>query len=468
MKYIRILLKVLGILTAIVLLLLIWGLERVDDTPYFNAGYYINTMEKLDSLSGSLSLAEGTVQAGFGRAGITPGTGAAEDDPVSGVFREVPLAGYGDREGEPAEGVHDSLFVKAVAIQTGGELMVLVAADMLIVPPHISKAVGALVEERTGIPRSRLFFSATHTHSGVGAWSEGVVGETFAGPYNPYVSEWLTGQFSRAIELAVLDLKAGKLGTGSFEAPGLISNRLVGEKGQKNSAFVYMVVKQEQGRSAILGSYSAHATTMGGDNMLFSADYPGYWQRKMENAGYDLALFFAGSVGSHRPAGKGEGFEKARFIGEALADTLRIHAETTVLSTHSALACMTLEMELPEMYVRVTDGLRLRPFIAGKLFPPMGEVYIQAARIGELIWCTAPCDFSGELAIGYANAMYRKGYKSLVTSFNGAYTGYIIPGKYYHLNEYESRLMSWFGPYMGPYTDELIRRMMDVLVRSDL
>jgi hypothetical protein len=54
-----------------------------------------------------------------------------------------------------------------------------------------------------------------------------------------------------------------------------------------------------------------------------------------------------------------------------------------------------------------------------------------------------------------------KGFKAMVTSFNGAYTGYIIPCKYYHLNEYESRLMNWFGPGYNPYVNYLIGEMID-------
>jgi len=42
--------------------------------------------------------------------------------------------------------------------------------------------------------------------------------------------------------------------------------------------------------------------------------------------------------------------------------------------------------------------------------------------------------------------------------------GYIIPDKYYHLNEYESRLMSWYGPGMAPYVNEMIGRLMHEMI----
>ena len=460
----RTFLKILGTIILVLVIVLLWALERVDYSPYFDADYYSKTRFDLDSISAQLSLAEGEVEVGFGRASITPGLGAGEDDPGAGVFREMPLAGFGSRKGTYAEGVHDSLFVKAVAIRVEEQLLVLIGSDMLIVPPNITEGVTRLVSEKLDINRNQLFFSATHTHSSVGAWSEGFVGKEFAGEANPNVEVWLIRQFGKAIKNAVEDLQPGQIGSGSFHAPGLISNRLVGEKGEKNSEFIYIAANQNSGKRALLGSFDAHATTLGGWNMQISGDYPGYWQRKLESEGIDMALFFAGSVGSHSPHSIGEEFEKSRYIGEALADSVLKYMAGTELRESIGLSFLSLGMDLPEFHIRVSDGLRLNPALGGKLFPPIGDVYLQAAKIGDLIWATTPCDFSGEMAIDYKSAMNNKGYRALVTSFNGAYVGYIIPGKYYHLDEYESRLMSWYGPNMGPYTHEMIRRMMEKLI----
>ncbi len=63
--------------------------------------------------------------------------------------------------------------------------------------------------------------------------------------------------------------------------------------------------------------------------MEISADYPGYWARMIESTSADIAVFFAGSVGSQSPVGKGDGFERAKYIGEALADSLIIRVQNT-------------------------------------------------------------------------------------------------------------------------------------------
>ena len=47
----------------------------------------------------------------------------------------------------------------------------------------------------------------------------------------------------------------------------------------------------------------------------------------------------------------------------------------------------------------------------------------------------------------------------MITSFNGDYVGYVIPSRYYHLNGYEPRVMSFFGPNVPDYFDEFIRTM---------
>ena len=458
-KLLKTLLSTLGILLLLIVVILIWALQKVDYTPYWETDYYATTRARLDSLSGNLTPQHGKVYAGFSRVSITPRLDAASDDPEKGAFKAIPLAGFGDREGRPAGGIHDSLFIKAVALRVGIDTLVLLASDILIIPAEVSEGVTQQLAATRQMRREQLIFSATHTHSSVGGWADKYVGKEFAGDYNPAVIRWLTQQYTRAVVEALADLRPAALGSGAFAAPAYVKNRLIGDKGFKNGQFAWLVVRQDEGRTAVLGSFAGHPTTLGGWNMLFSGDYPGYWQRSMETQGYDLALFFAGPVGSHSVRSKGEKFEKPQFVGEALTDSTLLHCRDAVLQDTLTMAALTLPVTLPQFHVRVTDNLRLRPSLVKKLFPPVGRVYLQTARLGSMVWITAPCDFSGELALGYQAAAEAEGLHAMVTSFNGSYIGYVIPGKYYHLNEYESRLMSWFGPYTGPWFDEMIRRM---------
>jgi len=455
--------KILGVLFLIILLFLFWAIKSVDYTPYFKTDYYKSTNARLDSLSNNAVEQTGHVLIGFGKQSITPILNGDQDDPALGKFKEIPLAGYGGREGAPATGIHDSLFVKAVAIKVNEKIMVFIGSDLLIMPPEVSMKTDEYVSQKLGLSRDNIFYSATHTHSSVGAWSAGTVGELFGGTYNEAVIDWLSQKVAQTIEDAVNDMKPGRIGAGNFHAMDFVRNRLVGEDGTVNDDFMIVKAEQIDGKTAILGSFDAHATTLGDWNLETSADYPGYWQRKLENEGFDLAIYFAGSVGSHSYRSLGERFDKSKYIGEALADSVLKYSSLIKLKDSIEVSSITLKIEYPEMQIRVSDGMRLNPTIAKKLFPDVGDIYLQTARIDSLIWATSPCDFSGETAIVYKNAMHKKGYRAMVTSFNGGYTGYIIPCKYYHLNEYESRLMNWFGPAYNPYINYMIGEMMQAV-----
>ena len=436
------------------------GVDRVDYTPYFETEYYRSTIDRLEEQTDHLSLSEGLVSIGMARVNITP---VAEHDWDINAT-PLPLAGYGDRDGQPAQGLHDSLYVKVVVLKVNEELLAILAADLLIIPPEVVAQTQAQLTTPDLLPREKIFYSATHTHSSLGGWSSHYVGEAFAGPPNPAVINWLAGRFAKAIDLAIADIRPGRIAHGEFAAPGLVLNRLVGDLGTEHSTCSFLYAQQQQGRQAVIGIFDAHATTLSGDNLTFSSDYPAYYYQQLQAAGIDLPVFCAGSVGSHGPEATGRGFEKARNLGEALADSLLSQLGSVTWQDSLSLATASLELDLPPVQVRVSDHWRLAPFIVKKLFPAFGEASIQSARIGNLIWNTTPADFSGELAIPHKDRLNGQGFSSTITSFNGAYIGYVVPQKYYYLNEYESRVMSWFGPNMTPYLNELLFRMNEHLV----
>lgn len=98
--------------------------------------------------------------------------------------------------------------------------------------------------------------------------------------------------------------------------------------------------------------------------------------------------------------------------------------------------------------------------------PYTGSGYLQAVRIGNMVWISTPADFSGEYAVQIKNELKVKGFDANITSFNGKYLGYIIPGRYFYLDKYEARVMGWFGPNMGDYSFDLIRRLSEIVTTN--
>jgi len=336
---------------------------------------------------------------------------------------------------------------------------------LLIIPPNITDSVMTVLSKK-GFSRDQLFFSATHTHSSLGAWGPGFTGKQFAGEENKNLEKWLVQQISNAVITAVADLKKATIATGNFTAGEFTRNRLIGDLGTKNDDFSYIVLEQTGQKKTVIGSYAAHSTTMGDKNMEISGDYPGYWERKMEETTVDMAIFFAGSMGSQSPVSKGEGFDKPKYIGESLADSLIGRIQNCTLKDSVSLSSVSLKMNLPQYYFRLTTKLNLSTYLSKKLMPYPENAYLQTVQLGDMIWVTAPCDFSGEYALQYKNSLAVKGYQANVSSFNGSYVGYIIPGRYFYLDKYEPKLMGWFGPNMGDYTMDLIHQLTNILIDS--
>jgi len=95
------------------------------------------------------------LEAGFGRADITPPPGAG-------------LLGYGP-EGKVAIGARTPLQARALVLRDRrGERLALGVVDLDFVSGMLHRAVAARVEPCTGLGADRILLSATHTHSGPG------------------------------------------------------------------------------------------------------------------------------------------------------------------------------------------------------------------------------------------------------------------------------------------------------------
>jgi neutral ceramidase len=434
-------------------------LESVDYRPYFRDGYYQQTTARLRAQAATNGVARGELSAGFGRALLTPTINAAQDDPATGKFRSITLAGYGDRKGRPATGVHDDVFIKAVALRVGDKVGVMLGADALIIPREVADLAAQRIETELKLSREQIYLSATHTHSSLGGWGEGYVGEAFSGKFQPGARVWFADRIVTAVREALSDLKPASFGSGHFTAPKFIRNRLVGDLGKSDPEFSFLLFRQKEGRSAVLGSFSAHSTVLSGRNMEFSADYPGYWQRAVETATGGMAVFLAGGVGSQSPSPGEGGFKGAELMGEALAKLLLEKLPATPLTNYVVFDLLGLEVSMPELHARVSDGLRLRPWLAARLLRVKPGTYLQEFRINDALWVSTPCDFSAELALEIKQNLRQHGLEAVVTSFNGDYIGYVIPHRYYHLGGYEPRLMSFYGPNVPDYLEDLIGTM---------
>lgn len=434
---------------VVLVLILVACLGPVDTSPWSENPVGPELKAALDSVRTHTNIVAGKLRAGFGRARLTPQSGAAANAPDRGEFKALPLAGYGQRQGRPATGVHDDLWVKATALAVGGRTGIIVSADALIIPRDVAEAAADFLRPR-GIERGQLYFGATHSHSSIGGWGRGLVAEAFAGKFQPGVQTWFSRQLAAAAEGALNDLEPAETGATSFTCTNHVRNRLLGDHGSVDPEFRLVTIVQQDGDRAVIGSYSAHATVLPATVMEFSADYPGAWARAVESNNCAFAMFLAGGVGSHGPRAGGRAWEGVERMGRELAARTHKALAGLALTNTVAFGLVTVPMRLPALQARVSDKVRVRPWLAARLLPVSDQTLVQALRLGDAVWLSTPADFSGELVLDLV-ASHTNRLRPAVTSFNGDYVGYVIPSKYYHMSGYEPRTMSFFGPQLPDY-----------------
>jgi neutral ceramidase len=433
--------------------------QPVERMPHYQAALaQADECAKLNQLTKT----PGRLKAGWAKAELTPPAG-------------TPLAGYGARDGAPSTGVHDPLFVKALAVSDGDDTAVIVGADMLVVPENVAEEVRRQVAAATGLSANAILFNATHTHSGAGGGMPGLVPRLFAGRYDPALPKLAIKAFTKAIVKAHAAMKPARLAHGKADAGRYIRNRT--RAGETDGSLRWLVVEREGGERCVLVRFSAHATIIGSGNMEFSGDYPGFVQRIMTAETRAECIFLAGAVGSMSPANTGDGddFQQCEHLARGLVRLIRPGLEKPVFKDALDVATIGVPVQFPSLEIRLAKHWRLSPFAAG-LAGVDDDAWIGAVRLGDVILAGLPADYSGELAIRMAAwAENTHGVDLWMNSFCGDYLGYISPDAVYNdpfdhpdpkiraSSAYEGQVMSWIGPRQEAFFDGIVKRMVERL-----
>jgi len=448
MKFLRRLLMALGLGIIFCLIAMI---APVDKTPLSESQYYQLAQQKLDSLNSSYTLQDSKYfKAGWAKTNITP-------------QYPLPLAGYGARKGAFVSTVHDSVWARGFVFDNGFNKSAIITLDLLIIPPAVTEALRILLPE-IGYSQDQIFLSATHTHCSVGGWADSWIGTQFAGEHQNEIVSDLANAIITTIKKAETKLLSAKVGYARYDASPFTRNRLVGEKGSRDTWLRVVKIQQESGAVALITTFAAHATVLSHRQMNYSRDYPGALVDSLENiTNVDFAAFCAGAVGSHSPVTKGgKSYNKIALLASNLKSLIGANVSSIPINKVQQSGTIRFDVPLRKPHIRVTANWRVRPWIFEKL-TEVSPAYISLLRIGNIAFIGTPCDFSGELTAAIDEKANALDLNVLVTSFNGGYIGYITKDEWYNLKEYETFVMNWFGPYNGAYFVNLIQRLLEVI-----
>ncbi|RIW16241.1 alkaline ceramidase [Algoriphagus lacus] len=437
-RFLKIIIWILGV----AILIGVATITTVDRSPIAEQDFYRETFEQLEKTPWQGS--EGDVWlAGWGKANVTP------DKPVD-------LVGYAPRG--PYEFVQDSSFIKAITLSNGKSRVSWLNFELLIVHPALAKAVEEGVKN-AGIETDQLLFTATHTHSGLGGYMPGPMGELAFGGYEQKVVDLLVEKSIEALKSAITTQDTVSLSYRKVDAGMFVANRFV-KDGPYDPYVRQLILTKKDGKKATFFTYSAHATCLSSKFKGLSGDYPKYLTRALETRDYEFALFAAGTVGSHRPLSPGNTPEKVQEYAASLDSAIWLRMTQFATLNSPRILQSRLDIGLREPHLRISDNLRIRPWLFNYL---LGETnpHLDITQVGNLLLITSSGELSGVFYESWEKLAQEKGLNLIVTTFNGGYIGYITPDELYDEHYHEVRETNWYGQGNGQYFDQLIQALIE-------
>jgi hypothetical protein len=394
----------------------------------------------------------------------------------------APLAGYGalarrlllpdvlDRHAhafwfKPSTGERDPLAARALVLEADGRRVTWVAVDLLAV----DRAFTAEVERRlaaAGVRPDALIVSASHTHSGPGAFVDSAVfGWLTLDRLDGAVREALLEAVVAAVREADAGRRPARLGTASVSAPSAVRSRL--GQALDPALAVLRVTDARDAPIALVWNYAIHGTTLGPRNRRLSADVMGETSRRLEQALGAPALFVNGAVGDVSPARHGE-----RATGDLGADLAAAARAAWAQATPAARVTLSVGSRtavLPSPWLSARNCLR--GWAPAALTVPLGSVLpreatFTAVAVGDTGFVTFPGELQTSLGVGIKRAAGAHLRHALVAGLSNDYLGYFVTAADYQRPSYVS-CASVYGPQTGACLADAAAELLGTVARGE-
>ena len=308
-------------------------------------------------------------------------------------------------------GVLDDLYAKAIVIESGGQRVALVSADLISLRPELVAEAREQIRTLTGMSPDQVILHATHTHCGpqlhppflrlIGGEPERVGLR--------YRSE-LPARLATAVQLAIRDLQPARVSVGRGSEKRLAFNRrfhmtdgtvrmnpgagnpdIVRAAGSIDPDLHVVYFDSLDGKPlAVHVTYSLHVAVAGGPRI--TADYPGKLASVLREAKGDglLTVFTIGTAGdiNHIDVSsktRVDGLTRSAQIGSALArEVLRVMER--LQPVEGRLSAVRTQVELPTRPLEAGDQEKARALFeryGSQNAPPFHDV-VWAWRILDL------------------------------------------------------------------------------------
>ncbi len=396
--------------------------------------------------------------------GLEAGVAVCDITPDVDAYN-VPMAGYGARNGKPSEGVRDPLRAKVLYLRDGAVQAVLITCDLRSMTPEIKAGIVSRVSD-LGLSLDNVMVCASHNHSGPSFYRERFWQLQF-GIFDPAILEPMTAAIGDAVRRAHDAVEPVTAGLVKGFAEGFTRNRrweydearrvAAGEQPAVNPALSVLRLDSDDHKPlAVLIHFATHPTILGADNMQLSSEWPGVLQREVEAAFPGAVGMYAnGAEGDQAPAGAtgDDAYARVQDFGGRLAAIAVGLAREVELRPDVALNVERITPELPpfEFSENARNGQYAHLMSMAKdQLPRRAE--IQLIRLGD--WALVGLPGEPVCAVGWATEAWVRnaGFsEAIVVGLANDYIGYILNAQEYGHGGYEVDLRSYYGPGLGSF-----------------
>jgi hypothetical protein len=410
--------------------------------------------------------------------GIT--ANAASIDITPPLEMKYTLGGYGERMNKPAEGIHDPIIAKALLLKDDDKKYAIVTIDILGLPSNVKPDLLKRIAGK-GWSSENIMLLPSHSHGSLemaAINSKNVFGVPQIGIFQSELLDFIIEKLEKLILEADQNYHEVKIGTSSAKLDGLNRNRR-GDKLVDNELTVTRVDLANGLPLAALVNWTAHPTFIGGDDMLVSAEWPGYLQTELEKSiGSGVTvMYYNGAEGDQSPVYRGQGgaYEKIQGYGKIIAEKAFDVYKTIQPKTENQLAFKYQIIDLPEQVAHPdfmeTGGAEygLNEQTVKVIMDALGpkSVGLGSVRIGDFILVGIPGELVAELGIKIKQSLKNDEIKHVaIGGLANEWISYILTeDEYVNGGGYESSV-SFYGPKLGEIiTNNVIKNSLRLTQR---
>lgn len=362
---------------------------------------------------------------------------------------------------KPSEGTLDPLFARAIVVESGGARVAWAAVDLVAVDRSFTQEVGERLRA-AGLPPARLVVSASHTHSGPGAFIHSRLWALLAvDRFNTAVRSALVSAVVQAIMRAEAAKVPARVAAFAREGPDVTTGRL-GLPVDREIVGLRFVDADGQ-PLALLWNYAIHGTMLGPANLRFSGDVMGLASEWLEGELRAPVLFVNGAVGDVSPRRHGPG--AAREVAAELAAALREGWQHARELGAAAIATRAMRLSLPAPFASMRNCL-------GTMVPravalPLGwampsDAELMAIALGDVVWVVVPGELQSALGREIKEAARARFGLGFVAGVSNDYLGYLITPEAYDTPTYVG-CSTLYGPGAGERVVRAARELIEEL-----